>query len=162
MLTFPSSSPCLWDRNQITGETKRAFTRRTSKDILYQNEHKVVSVSKFETFMEPKRLSATVSTTSKNAGLCALKPSVTSWPPLVGQWQFSYVLTAYQFEPHPWIVWPVRWLNGSRCMNGSSFSPSQRAFPFNSKEISSAKCGISSRLTVGPCSAANGDNNATR
>ena len=70
------------------------------------------------------------------------------------------VIVACHCQRHPWIVWPVWWLNGSRCMNGSSFSP---AFHFSWKGNSSAKCEILpiSRLTAGPCSAANGNNIAS-
>ena len=44
----------------------------------------------------------------------------------------SDVVIAHHLKPHPRIVWPVWWLNGSHCMNGSSFSPSQRTFHFKS------------------------------
>ena len=47
-------------------------------------------------------------------------------------------------------------LNGSRCMNGSSSSPSQRTFHLCWKRSSSAKCGTLSMLTVGLCSGAKG------
>ena len=73
----------------------------------------------------------------------------------------SNAIIAYHFQPHPWIVWPVWWLNGSRCMNGSSSSPSQRAFSFSWKGSSSAKSGILLKLTARPCSATNENNIAT-
>ena len=63
-------------------------------------------------------------TNSRNAGLCALRLSVTSWPPLTAQCSCSNVFTTCHFQPWAWIVWVVWWLNGSRCTNGSSFSPS--------------------------------------
>ena len=48
-----------------------------------------------------------------NADLCAVRLSVTSWPPLFVQRLCSNVFVAYQFKPHGEIVWPVWWLNCS-------------------------------------------------
>ena len=39
-----------------------------------------------------------------NADLCAVRRSVTSWPPLAVQGLCSNVFIVYQFKPHPWIV----------------------------------------------------------
>ena len=53
------------------------------------------------------------------------------WLLLAVQWQRSNTFIRYQFKPHPWIMWPVWWLHGSRCTNGSCFSPPQEASLFS-------------------------------
>ena len=77
----------------------------------------------------------------RHAGLCAIGLSVMSWPPLAVQCLCSNVLVAYRLQPRAWIVWVVWWLNGSRCPNGSSFSPSQRTFHFSWRRSSSTILG---------------------
>ena len=112
--------------------------------------------------MDPKKLVSHDLADIRIAGLCALKLSVTSWPPLAAQCSRSNVFLSYHIQPRTWIVWLVWWPMGSRCVNGSSSSPSQRTFHFSSRERSGVKCRILSKLTVGPCSATTGNSIAAR
>ena len=66
------------------------------------------------------------------------------------------------FRPYRRTACPVWWLHDSRCMYCSSVSPSQRTLHSSLKRNLSTKCVILSKLTTGPCLAANGKNIATR
>ena len=122
-------SPCLWDCDQITGETNRYIVRVTSKNVLVQSEHFLHKVGKtycgtyclqlhntrtwpFQSFVSrfqrhPKH--RLVCTETDRLVMAATRRAVAV---------VQNVFTACQFKPHPWIMWPVRW-PGSRCMNGS-------------------------------------------
>ena len=167
------SRPDYW-RNELfyrAGEIERhPGPKRTlpwrGRDVPMQDilptaaQHNDVAVSKFEKYVrvgkihEPDKLVSHGRNDVRGAGLCALRLSVVSRPPLSAQCSCPFVFIAYHFQPRTRIVWLVWWPSGSRCSNGSSFSPSQRTIHSSSRGNSSAKCGILSKLPVKLCSAA--------
>ena len=124
----------MWARlsSSMPSTLMKAFPRlevTSSKDILVQNAH---SSCDHET--SRSLLSNVVTWLFQKIEDCLrlknIREAETSWAPLA-QWLCSNVCIANQLMPHPWIVWPVWWLKGSRCMNGSSFRPSRRTSRFS-------------------------------
>ena len=153
-------SAFLLELDQTIGETNCCIEEVTSKDLLDQNAHFLCEDE-----------------TSQCRAYCPLLRNTMTWPlqnlKTLASQRNSWTQKARQPRPQ-WhserrlvrtetvrnvmadtrcavFVWRVWWLTGSRCMNGSSFSPSQRTFHFSSWKSSSVKW-----LRVGPCSAANG------
>ena len=168
-------SPCSWDRDQITGETNCCTVRATSKDIWSKTSTSFARTGRpnpghtahycatlWRGSFGTRKLLASQGH-SRVRRIRWLQSRFHSERRFVRNKAVHYVMAAtrcavFVFKhdyciPLPassMVRVPVRWLNSSCCMNGSSFNPSQRAFHFSPKGSSSAKCGILSRLTAGP------------